>query len=107
MTLTTTAANICAMNNMNKLEESLNKIAQTILGMDEASLSALWEKYKTRAQNFTPSITWEKDFIIFSIINSVRVKNNVFNDHILKRNTPEQKAHAPTRRAKPDLKLVK
>ena len=92
---------------MDKLEESLNKIAQTILGLDEASLSALWEKYKTRAYNFTPSAAWEKDFIIFSIINSMRVKNNVFNEQILKKNTPEQNTHARMRRAKPDLKLVK
>lgn len=104
MTLTRTAANICVMD---KLEESLNKIAQTILGLDEASLSVLWEKYKTRAHNFAPSATWEKDFIIFSIINSMRVKNNVFNEQVLKKNTPEQKNHAPTPRAKPDLKLIK
>ena len=104
MTLTRTAANIC---DMNKLEESLSKIAQTILGLDEASLSALREKYKARAQNFAPSSAWEKDFIIFSIINSVRVKNNVFNEQVLKKNAPGENISAPRRRDKPDLKLVK
>jgi len=103
LTLSTTAVNICAMN---KLEESLSKTAQTILAMDEASLRSLWEKYKTKAQNFAPSAAWEKDFIIFSIINSVRVKNNVFNEQI-KKNTPARKDPAPRRRAKPYLKLVK
>ncbi len=104
MTFNRTAANICAMS---KLEESLSKIAQTILGLDEASLDTLWEKYKARAQNFAPCAAWEKDFIIFSIINSVRIKNNVFNEQILKKNTPGENASAPPRRDKPDLKLVK
>jgi len=32
--------------NMNRLEISLNKIAENILHIDEASLTSLWDKYK-------------------------------------------------------------
>ena len=92
---------------MNKLEESLSKIAETISGMDEASLSSLWEKYKAKAYNFSASTTWEKDFIIFSIINAIRVKNSIFNEQILKNNSHANQPPKPARVAKPDLKLVK
>jgi hypothetical protein len=92
---------------MNKLEESLSKIAESISGMDEASLIALWEKYKNKAHNFSPSPEWEKSFIIFSIINAVRVKNAVFNEQVLKKNVSEKPDSSRPQTRKPDLKLVK
>jgi hypothetical protein len=92
---------------MNKLEESLSKIAETISGMDEASLSSLWEKYKIKARNFPPSPEWEKSLIIFSIINSIRVKNAVFNEQILKLNATKKPASSQPETRKPNLKLVK
>ncbi|HDQ03339.1 MAG TPA: hypothetical protein ENN23_02005 [Deltaproteobacteria bacterium] len=92
---------------MNKLEESLNKIADIILHLDEASLNSLWEKYKDKAHDFSLSPEWEKAFIIFSIINSIRLKNEVFNEQILQQNNTEKPAPSGTRAEKPNLKLVK
>ena len=59
------------------IESSLDRLAQQILGLDEASLSSLWEKYKKRMEHFEPSQEWEKAVIIFFIINAVRAKNHI------------------------------
>ena len=94
--------------NMNTLEKSLNKIAETILHLDEASLTSLWDKYKHQVEHFSHSAEWEKAVIIFSIINGVRVKNSVFNENLLKKSSskkPESPPEAP--KAKPYLRLVK
>ncbi len=92
---------------MNKLEDSLNKIAENILHLDEASLTSLWEKYKTKMETFSFSPDWEKSVVIFSIINSVRVKNAIFNEQLLKKKTAEEASPAKTKSAKPTLRLVK
>ena len=85
------------------LEAALDKLAQQILGLDEASLSSLWTKYKARMEHFEPSKEWEKAVIIFFIINAVRAKNHLFNEQILRREArPETKP-----KGKPDLHLVK
>lgn len=86
------------------LESSLDKLAQQILALDEASLSSLWGKYKKRMESFEPSKEWEKAVIIFFIINAVRAKNHIFNEQLLRQKTngPEK----PTKR-KPPLRLVK
>jgi hypothetical protein len=95
------------------LETTLNKIAGTILSLDEASLSSLWEKYKDRMEHFDTSKEWEKAVIIFFIINSVRAKNHIFNERILKlqegKTEPGSKSVAPSKhsRSRPDLRLVK
>ena len=93
------------------LEATLNKMAENILSFDEASLSSLWEKYKNRMEHFDTSREWEKAVIIFFIINSVRVKNHIFNEHVL--NLHERKPGSDSKtmprrtRGNPDLKLVK
>jgi hypothetical protein len=92
---------------MSKLEESLNKIAGNILCLDEASLVSLWEKYKTKMENFSFSPEWEKAVVIFSIINSIRVKNAIFNEQLLKNQTHENKPPANRKTGKPNLRLVK
>ncbi len=86
------------------LESALEKMAETILGLDEPSLTTLLEKYKKRMERFEPSKTWEKAVIIFFIINAVRAKNHIFNEQILRQpeTEPEKKP-----RKKPNLKLVK
>ena len=86
------------------LESSLDKLAKQILGLDEASLTSLWAKYKERAEQFEPSQEWEKALIILSIINGVRAKNQIFNDHILRQQMGEP-VKPPKR--KPALRLVK
>lgn len=103
LTLLPSKVNISVMNN---IETSLDKIAENILYLDEASLTSLWEKYKTRMEHFSYSPEWEKAVIIFSIINSIRVKNAIFNEQLL--NKASQKATpSPKKQGKPYLKLVK
>jgi len=88
------------------LESSLDKIAETILGLDEASLSGLWEKYKKRMEHFETSREWEKSVIIFFLINAVRVKNQIFNEQLLR--LQDQEAEKPkTPKGKPHLRLIK
>ncbi len=67
------------------IEKALKNIAERILALDEASLSGLWEKYKARLEDFDTTEEWEKAAIIFFIINSVKVKNNIFNKEIINR----------------------
>ncbi|MEN6330441.1 MAG: hypothetical protein ABFD57_00480 [Smithella sp.] len=105
MTLNKSEVNIYRMNN---IENSLDKIAVNILHLDEASLDFLWDKYKTKMEQFSFTQEWEKSVIIFSIINSVRVKNVIFNEQILSKQANAEKAAAPKRpHGKPNLKLVK
>ena len=92
---------------MSKLEESLNKIAGNILCLDEASLVSLWEKYKTKMEHFSFSPEWEKAVVIFSIINSIRVKNAIFNEQLLKKETSENKEPGKRKPGKLNLRLVK
>jgi hypothetical protein len=86
------------------LESSLDRLAQRILDLDEVSLSSLWEKYKKRMEHFEPSKEWEKAVIIFFIINSVRAKNHIFNEQLLRQQ--ETEPEKPLKR-KPVLRLVK
>jgi len=90
------------------IENTLDKLAEKILGLDEASLATLWDKYKTRMDNFDRSREWEKAVVIFFIINAVRAKNHIFNEHI---RLEEQMAKSPPKKTikskKPDLRIIK
>ena len=88
------------------LEITLNKIAEKILHLDEASLVNLWGKYKEKMEHFDTSKEWEKSVIIFFIINAVRIKNHIFNEQLLK---TREKENTPPKSAKesPHLRLVK
>ena len=88
------------------LESALDKMAETILNLDEASLASLWEKYKTRMEHFDTTKEWEKSVIIFFIINAVRVKNHIFNENMLELQKKHVKPQKPPKK-RPDLKLVK
>jgi hypothetical protein len=92
---------------MSKLEDSLNKIAENILYLDEASLTSLWQKYKNRMEDFSFSPEWEKSVIIFSIINSIRVKNAIFNEQMMNKQTQKEVAPPKRKQEKPNLRLVK
>ena len=90
------------------LESTLDKMAEKILGLDEASLAGLWEKYKARMEQFDTSKEWEKSVIVFFIINSVRAKNHIFNEKILTMKKNQEKPPVkPPKSRKPDLRLVK
>ncbi|MDA8123973.1 MAG: hypothetical protein M0009_02125 [Deltaproteobacteria bacterium] len=87
------------------LDSALDKLAETILGLDEASLTSLWDQYKNRMEHFEPTKEWEKAVIIFFIINAVRAKNHIFNEQIVRK---REIGHPPKpARKKPDLRLVK
>ena len=92
---------------MNTLEDSLNKIAENILYLDEASLTSLWKKYKARMENFSTSKEWEKSVVIFSIINAVRVKNAIFNNQMINKKSNEEAPPAKRKPENPHLRLVK
>jgi hypothetical protein len=90
------------------LESTLDRLAEKILGFDEASLTSLCEKYKAKMDNFQNSREWEKAVIIFFIINSVRAKNHIFNENILKQQNKKEKSPAGSvKKSKVDLRLVK
>ncbi len=87
------------------IENTLNYIAEKILALDEASLTSLWEKYKSRLEHFEATKEWEKAVIIFFIINSVKVKNGIFNKNIIdQQNTPHEDKKPPD---VPYLKRIK
>ncbi|MGD0274883.1 MAG: hypothetical protein ABSB79_02335 [Syntrophales bacterium] len=88
------------------LEHTLDKMAEKILGLDEASMSSLWEKYKKRMEKFDTSREWEKSVIIFFIINAVRAKNYIFNDQIIKKQAVPNHPETP-RKKKPNLHRIK
>jgi len=56
------------------------------------------EKYKARLEDFDTTEEWERATIIFFIINSVKVKNNIFNKQIINRqNKASQSKRTPFR----------
>lgn len=61
------------------VDKALEKIAKQIMGFDEASLSALFDKYAEVVQKFEPTKKWEEAVIVLGIIQSVRWKNQLFN----------------------------
>ena len=65
------------------IEKTLEDIAEKVLSLDEASLTSLWDKYKLRLEQFESTREWERAAIIFFIINSVKVKNSIFNKQIM------------------------
>ena len=88
------------------IEATVNRIAEKILALDEASLTSLWEKYKRKMEQFDATREWEKAAIVFFIINSIKVKNQIFNEQILssRENHPGDKKPP---KGKPDLRLIK
>jgi hypothetical protein len=71
------------------LENALDKIAEQITALDEASLTQLRKKYLNKLFKFEPTKKWEKAVIIYFIINGVIAKNNLFNHHILEQEKGE------------------
>lgn len=61
------------------MERILKKAAKQINALDEASLTALWEKYAAQVAHFEPSDRWQEAVIVLSMIQGVRYKNQLFN----------------------------
>ena len=64
------------------MERMLQKMAQQLNAYDEASLIELWEKYATIVERFEPTKRWEEAALVFSLIQAVRLKNQLFNQHL-------------------------
>ncbi len=92
------------------LENALDKIAEQIIALDEASLTQLRKLYLDRLFNFAPTKEWEKAVIIYFIINGVIAKNNLFNQHIAAGQQGETKKgpeESPKKKKSSRLKIVK
>ena len=64
------------------MENMLLKMARQLNAYDEASLMALWEKYAALVENFEPSQRWEEANLVFSLIQAVHLKNQLFNQRL-------------------------
>jgi hypothetical protein len=64
------------------MEKTLDRIAEQIIALDEASLTQLRKQYLDRFSHFEPTKEWEKAVICYFIINGVIAKNNLFNHHV-------------------------
>jgi len=92
------------------LEKALDKIAEQIIALDEASLTQLRKKYLDKLFQFEPTKEWEKAVITYFIINGVIAKNNLFNHHIVaaqKGETPKRPEGGPKKKKNRRLKVVK
>jgi len=84
--------------------KALEKLAEQILSFDEASLANLRERYRLRIENFDGTKDWEKAVIIYCIINAVSMKNNLFNENVLRQ---AKKKEQRSSKGRPGLKRVK
>ncbi len=63
------------------MEKALLKLARQLNAYDEASLTALWDKYEAIVSEFEPTRKWEEAAVVFGMIQAVRLKNQLFNYH--------------------------
>ncbi len=84
------------------IEKTLLELADRILDFDEASLTQLQEKYLKKVSDFSPSKEWERAIVVYFMINSVRVKNKIFNEKVKGPTPPDQ-----GKQSKSFLKVVK
>jgi hypothetical protein len=93
------------------MEKALEKLAEQILSFDEASLTSLREKYRSRIEHFDGTKEWEKSVIIYCLINAVIMKNALFNENVLRRKRGKEGGSSRPRREQrkghPSLKRVK
>ena len=89
------------------MQKALDRLAEQILGFDEASLASLREKYRLRIANFDGTRDWERAVITYCIINAVSMKNALFNENVVKQKTSKGEKPVPPRRLRPGLKRIK
>ncbi|MCA1944120.1 MAG: hypothetical protein LDL30_02405 [Desulfovibrio sp.] len=61
------------------MEKVLLRLARQLNAFDEASLMALWDAYAQKVQEFEPTKRWEEAALVFSLLQAVRWKNQLFN----------------------------
>lgn len=64
------------------IEDVLKGLADRVLDFDEASLVQLQEKYLRQVSEFAPTRDWERAVVVYFMINSIRVKNRIFNEKV-------------------------
>ena len=64
---------------MHLMEKVLLRLARQLNAFDEASLMALWDTYAQKVQEFEPTKRWEEAALVFSLLQAVRWKNQLFN----------------------------
>mgnify|MGYP001554843695 CR=1 FL=1 len=64
------------------IDNSLKKMAKQLASLDESSLLSLWDEYQLKVQSFEPTRQWEEAALIYCLIQSVRMKNQLFNYNV-------------------------
>ncbi|BCS87867.1 hypothetical protein [Pseudodesulfovibrio sediminis] len=75
------------------LEKALLKLARQINAYDEASLMSLWDKYAEKVRHFEPTKRWEESVLVFNLIQSIRLKNQLFNYNWAQSRMPDDAPH--------------
>jgi len=75
------------------MEKALLKLARQINAFDEASLMSLWEKYAEKVRHFEPTKRWEESVLVFNLIQSTRLKNQLFNYNWAQSRMPDAAPH--------------
>jgi len=88
------------------MEKALLKMARQLRSLDEASLMSMWDKYAEIVRDFEPSERWEEAVLVLSFIQSVRMKNQLFNHHwanvVRARDSARREPFRPDRPNRPD-----
>ncbi|WP_045221241.1 hypothetical protein [Desulfonatronum thioautotrophicum] len=77
------------------MEKVLIKLADQLAQFDEASLTALMDKYEGLAGEFQPTKKWEQAVMVLGLIQVVRWKNHLFNYHWAEQQKPKKNMDAP------------
>ena len=77
------------------MEKVLIKLADQLGVFDEASLTALMDKYESLAGEFQPTKKWEQAVMVLGLIQVVRWKNHLFNHHWAEQQKPRKTLEAP------------
>lgn len=77
------------------MEKVLIKLADQLAQFDEASLTALMDKYEGLAGEFQPTKKWEQAVMVLGLIQAVRWKNHLFNYHWAEQQKPKKSLESP------------
>lgn len=85
------------------MDKALNKLARQLLAFDEASLTAMWERYSAVVEKFEPTQRWEEAAVMLGMIQAVRWKNQLFNHHWKLMREPGEGPGVPLRSVPPSF----
>ena len=79
------------------MQTMLEKCADRLNGLDEASLEGLWEHYHRKVRDYEPTHDWERAVLILNMIQAVRWKNRLFNYNLLAGEAKKDASHPLSR----------